>query len=658
MAHDPCPPPPPVASGKDVPDDDLLGFTPKPMVRWFTPSELARAGVESAISSLFGAYADNRELQAVRGGIGPHRYGDLDEVWIDYVADLGDGFDATYAVARLLADEQLVLEGGGATHETRRGRLLVLGGDQVYPTAKRDEYRDRFRGPYRAALSCVTPVEEAPHLFAVPGNHDWYDGLTSFTRLFCQGRWVGGWRTQQARSYFALELPHGWWLWGIDVQLNADIDRPQLEFFRGVGERMPRGSQIILCSAEPTWHSTSHGGVGAYESLAYFEAQTMAPWGHRHAVGLAGDLHAYARWECRDGRQRFISGGGGAYLYPTHRMPREIETPTEAAPRPQCETFTLGTPDNEGGEALFPSRAASRRLALGSLLFPLHNWKFAGFFGLFYLFLAWLVQSASKAVAGPGGETFVEVLARTGLFTERAGVGAAALALWDILAHAPLAFLTALVLFLGLVGFALNASEVGKGLAWGLGAVHTAAHLAAFLVVAWGGAQVNLNVLDLDAVTQSSDALRWLGTGVDNVLQVVLFAVEMAVVGGLAAGLVWGLYLYLSHLLLGAHTNEVFSSQSIPDYKHVLRLRIDKGGDLTIYPIGIRAVPRQWAYRATAAPGKPWFEPVGPSVAERAVLIEPPVRVPGRPVRPAGPARAVPEPTGGDGAAPVPRVER
>jgi hypothetical protein len=625
------------------------------MVRWFTPSELARAGAESMISALFGAYADNRELQAVRGEIEPRSYASLDEVWIDYTADLGDGFDATYAVARLLADERLAVSDGHAEHETRRGRILVLGGDQVYPTAKREEYRDRFRGPYRAALSCVTPVEEAPDLFAVPGNHDWYDGLTSFTRLFCQGRWIGGWRTRQERSYFALELPHGWWLWGIDVQLNADIDQPQLEFFRRLGSEMPPNSKIILCSAEPTWHSTHDGGPAAYESLAYFEDQTMRPWGHEHTVGLAGDLHAYARWECaEDGRQRFIAGGGGAYLYPTHKMPHVIETPTEAAPRPACEAFELGTPDNDGGEALFPSRKASERLALGVLRFPFHNWKFAGFFGLFYLFLAWLVQSASKAVAGPGGETFVDVMARTGLFTERTGFGEAALSLWNILAHAPLAFLTALVLFLGLVGFALSASKVKGGLAWALGAAHALGHLAAFLVVTWATAQVNLNVLDLDAVTQSSDALRWMGTGVDNVLQVVLFAVGVLVIGGVVAGLVWAVYLYLSHRLFGAHANEVFSSQSIADYKHVLRLHIDRSGTLTIYPIGLRDVPRQWDYRPTAAPGEPWFEPKGTPIRERAALIEPPVRVPGRPVPRTAPARVEPEPAGGDGATPAP----
>ncbi len=50
-------------------------------------------------------------------------------------------------------------------------------------------------------------------MLALAGNHDWYDGLTTFLRLFCVGRPIGGWRTEQTRSYFAARLPHDWWGW-------------------------------------------------------------------------------------------------------------------------------------------------------------------------------------------------------------------------------------------------------------------------------------------------------------------------------------------------------------------------------------------------------------------------------------------------------------
>ena len=39
-----------------------------------------------------------------------------------------------------------------------------------------------------------------PTVYAIPGNHDWYDGLTGFLRQFGQDRWLGGWRTHQTAA--------------------------------------------------------------------------------------------------------------------------------------------------------------------------------------------------------------------------------------------------------------------------------------------------------------------------------------------------------------------------------------------------------------------------------------------------------------------------
>jgi hypothetical protein len=93
-----------------------------------------------------------------------------------------------------------------------------MGGDQVYPVPKATEYGNRLIGPYRAAMPCT--AAETPELFAIPGSHDWYDGLLNFTNVFCRGRSIGAWQTSQTRSYFALKLPHRWWLWGVDMQFG------------------------------------------------------------------------------------------------------------------------------------------------------------------------------------------------------------------------------------------------------------------------------------------------------------------------------------------------------------------------------------------------------------------------------------------------------
>ena len=69
-------------------------------------------------------------------------------------------------------------------------------------------------------------------LLAIPGNHDWYDGLTNFVREFCQGGTIGGWYLAQRRSYFAVRLTDGWWLWGIDIPFVSRIDPSQLDYFQ------------------------------------------------------------------------------------------------------------------------------------------------------------------------------------------------------------------------------------------------------------------------------------------------------------------------------------------------------------------------------------------------------------------------------------------
>ena len=70
-----------------------------------------------------------------------------------------------------------------------RGRLLIFGGDLVYPTPHADNYDARLVGPYRVASQFYDGERE--EMVAIPGNHDWYDSLVAFRRkslvlpLFC-----------------------------------------------------------------------------------------------------------------------------------------------------------------------------------------------------------------------------------------------------------------------------------------------------------------------------------------------------------------------------------------------------------------------------------------------------------------------------------------
>ena len=102
--------------------------------------------------------------------------------WIDYIADVGEGFEATYTMAYLLAQDSLDIRGAG---KLRHGEVLIMGGDQCYPQATREEYKQRLLQPFNWAFGAARPDRK---LFAIPGNHDWYDGLNGFDSLFCSSR--------------------------------------------------------------------------------------------------------------------------------------------------------------------------------------------------------------------------------------------------------------------------------------------------------------------------------------------------------------------------------------------------------------------------------------------------------------------------------------
>jgi hypothetical protein len=55
-------------------------------------------------------------------------------------------------------------------------RFAIIASDVIYPTGSVNEYGPKFFRPYQDY--------DAP-IYAIPGNHDWYDGLGGFMRVFC-----------------------------------------------------------------------------------------------------------------------------------------------------------------------------------------------------------------------------------------------------------------------------------------------------------------------------------------------------------------------------------------------------------------------------------------------------------------------------------------
>jgi DNA repair exonuclease SbcCD nuclease subunit len=86
-------------------------------------------------------------------------------------------------VLRRLGAQQEKLTVDGQT--TPRGQVLIMGGDEIYPNASQEAYQWQLRDPYDWAFPDPNPgLLRGPPVYAIPGNHDWYDGLVQFLALF------------------------------------------------------------------------------------------------------------------------------------------------------------------------------------------------------------------------------------------------------------------------------------------------------------------------------------------------------------------------------------------------------------------------------------------------------------------------------------------
>ena len=558
---------------------DKIGFVRRPMTRWLDPGLLAASALEVAISSAFGRLSDKRE--SLINPTEPADYSARDELWLDFLSDTGDGFHATYTMAWLLAQEQLDVGSGRALP---RGELLVLGGDQVYPSASIEAYEDHFLGPFAAALPWSEHEDAAPHLWAVPGNHDWYDGLTSFLRVFCRKSWIGGWRTRQSRSYFALKLPRGWWLWAIDIQFDTYLDSGQLQYFEEMGKELQEGDNVLLVTAKPSWGRAQAGLLepASWRYLSYFEERYVQHHGAKLVATLTGDLHHYSRYAPVDRAApvRITAGGGGAYLSPTHTLPTSLV----------LKSLDVAEPVAYRRERIYPDEEASKAQRKGVWLLGLKNPGFGRMMGVVYALLA----ATTLAALGTGSGKLVANAQRGGVF--------------DFLAAAlgGATIVVAFVLALALIVYA----DVGR-FAWKLlvGALHAALH-----------------VLVLEAVVYV--LLQVLGSGTVGLWAWALTLPVAFGVGFVVGSLIFAGFLFFIHTALGEraqqHANEVFASQAISGYKNLLRMHIDSRGTLTIYPLGVEKACTEWdAYPSERERARPHFTPR--SEPPRAELIEGPL---------------------------------
>ncbi len=265
-----------------------------------------------------------------------------DTVSVLVIADTGEGDNSQYAVASPLLDM------------SKNADFAIICSDVVYPTGDRDDYGRKFHHPYR---DLKLPI------YAVPGNHDWYDGLHGFMHYFCKlddtgylpyfGRGLAArlaarlWRRTpqpgmpanpasngivvkerppptplQPAPYFAIDAGPVRFV-GIDTGITGEIDEDQHHWLRRVSLDAARRPKILL-TGKPIYVDGEHHPGRVTGTTATVDDVVTDPQAN-YVLAIGGDVHNYQRYPVPVAGKRTIqyvvSGGGGAYMHATHHIP-------------------------------------------------------------------------------------------------------------------------------------------------------------------------------------------------------------------------------------------------------------------------------------------------------------------------------------------------
>lgn len=545
------------------------------VVSWFSPTLLFGTAKEMLIAELLGDHLDWRRVNALhRTNDGPIRIRDAAEKGsFDFVADVGESERATRLVAGSMAHD-IVIDG----RRFERTGALILGGDAIYPHPSFEGYKKYTVAPFEDAEAETVGGRT---ILAIPGNHDWYDSLTAFTRVFFKRAEDGNssgsksnpfrqFTREQTRSYFAVDLGEKWWLFALDLQLGTDLDGDQVEYFETICRSNGIGAdhKLIVCIPEPSWlaHWERSAYAGTFESLAktlcgilkieHTSKSCVDDVGRSVKLWMTGDHHHYARFEKGSGseQQRFVvCGGGGAHLHPTHTYYKHDGTQPKVA---------------------YPCKEASKRLAGWNFFMKFLTTSFrSGFFlipAFLYLLTTWIFGSTLKVVdlvglVGTSDLSFGNVLSAT----------------VEASFKHPSDFIWLVLLYVLFVQFADLPSKP-RWKRWGVPLVHLTAHLGVTFVSAFF-------VLEMLLLFGGNPAYD----GAWNFF--LVFGLQLLVglvIGGVVGTSIVGLYLMAMMRFMGVHGSHAFSAVPNYSYRSWMRLRVEKGGVLHAAAFGIDELPK------------------------------------------------------------------
>ena len=215
-------------------------------------------------------------------------------------------------------------------HEGKSTAFMIIASDVIYPAGRSKAYREKFYLPY----------QDYDHdIYAIPGNHDWYDELTGFMLHFCDARshfrnfprlkWhmepndlrkIRQNEIFQPNMYFYIDHPKIR-IVCLDTGINHRIDGDQLDWLRTVST----GTQSkLLITGSPFY-------VDGERSKRHMDPvlKIVNDPSNGYIMVIAGNRHNFQACRITPSTEaeskpvwHIVNGGGGASRRSTHKIPK------------------------------------------------------------------------------------------------------------------------------------------------------------------------------------------------------------------------------------------------------------------------------------------------------------------------------------------------